>query len=353
MKNLFYGKKQYKKTVTILMIIVLVFGLGVCSVVLQRNSENKEIESTYKKANKFYKEKNYLSAIKNYKLVLSYKDSKNKLQKCYFDYSNYLLMNKEYKKALTYSKKCSSDDCTNLKNEINYQLALSLFDSNDTESVKILRKLNSYKDSQEYIKKYEFNHKYEETYQGVEYSSNFGTKRPNDSNFTIAKRKDSNRVEIYSCKKDYGCNLDNENIICNDDYSICSVNISDEFEKTTITYKFYDNSLLETSNSVYSDGSVLNYTVSSTKISDSTELFKSVKKSSPSTSGMVEQVKEPEIGMTKEEVENSTWGEPYHKNKSTYSWGTTEQWVYKVGRYGRKYIYFKNGIVSSISEEEK
>ena len=33
-------------------------------------------------------------------------------------------------------------------------------------------------------------------------------------------------------------------------------------------------------------------------------------------------------------------------NKDTYSWGTTEQWVYN----NKGYIYFKNGIVTSISE---
>ena len=54
---------------------------------------------------------------------------------------------------------------------------------------------------------------------------------------------------------------------------------------------------------------------------------------------------EPSIGMTAEQVENSTWGSPKKKNKDTYSWGTTEQWVYSKG-----YIYFRNGRVSSISE---
>lgn len=54
----------------------------------------------------------------------------------------------------------------------------------------------------------------------------------------------------------------------------------------------------------------------------------------------------PRIGMTADEVRNSTWGSPKEINKNTYSWGTTEQWVY----YGYKYIYFRNGVVSSISE---
>lgn len=54
----------------------------------------------------------------------------------------------------------------------------------------------------------------------------------------------------------------------------------------------------------------------------------------------------PKIGMTISEVKKSTWGEPDKINKDTYSWGVKEQWVYK----NRGYIYFENGIVTSISE---
>ena len=57
-------------------------------------------------------------------------------------------------------------------------------------------------------------------------------------------------------------------------------------------------------------------------------------------------IKEPTIGMTKTEVENSTWGKPKDINKTTTKYGTREQWVYK----GYKYIYFENGVVTSIQE---
>ncbi len=53
---------------------------------------------------------------------------------------------------------------------------------------------------------------------------------------------------------------------------------------------------------------------------------------------------DPKIGMTKEEIRNSKWGEPDKINKDEYAWGTSEQWVYR----NRGYIYFKNGIVTSI-----
>jgi hypothetical protein len=50
------------------------------------------------------------------------------------------------------------------------------------------------------------------------------------------------------------------------------------------------------------------------------------------------------IGMTTAQVLASRWGRPDHINRSTYSWGTREQWVYGSGNY----LYFRNGILESI-----
>lgn len=55
-------------------------------------------------------------------------------------------------------------------------------------------------------------------------------------------------------------------------------------------------------------------------------------------------LKQPSIGMTKSEAENSTWGMPNKINKTTTAYGTREQWVYGNG----KYLYFENGILTSI-----
>jgi len=55
---------------------------------------------------------------------------------------------------------------------------------------------------------------------------------------------------------------------------------------------------------------------------------------------------DPEIGMTVEQVEKSQWGKPKDINKTTTKYGVHEQWVY----YGRRYVYFEDGIVTSIQE---
>ena len=55
---------------------------------------------------------------------------------------------------------------------------------------------------------------------------------------------------------------------------------------------------------------------------------------------------EPSIGMTADEVKESTWGEPIKINKTTTEYGVDEQWVYD----DYKYIYLEDGIVTAIQE---
>lgn len=57
---------------------------------------------------------------------------------------------------------------------------------------------------------------------------------------------------------------------------------------------------------------------------------------------------EPKIGMTTDEVKASNWGNPQKINKTTYEWGTTEQWCYP----NNEYIYFEDGIVTAIQETD-
>ena len=55
---------------------------------------------------------------------------------------------------------------------------------------------------------------------------------------------------------------------------------------------------------------------------------------------------EPQIGMTAEEVRNSTWGEPQKINTTITANHTTEQWCYSNYRY----VYLEDGIVTSIQK---
>ncbi|WP_420954616.1 hypothetical protein [Bacillus haynesii] len=54
--------------------------------------------------------------------------------------------------------------------------------------------------------------------------------------------------------------------------------------------------------------------------------------------------KEVSIGMTTEEVLTEGWGRPIDINTTVTSNGKREQWVYK----GNKYLYFEDGVLTSI-----
>jgi hypothetical protein len=51
------------------------------------------------------------------------------------------------------------------------------------------------------------------------------------------------------------------------------------------------------------------------------------------------------IGMSKQDVLDSSWGKPERVNTTTNAYGVREQWVYRGGNY----LYFKDGVLESIS----
>lgn len=55
------------------------------------------------------------------------------------------------------------------------------------------------------------------------------------------------------------------------------------------------------------------------------------------------------IGMNKAAAIES-WGKPDDINKTTSSIGVQEQWVYKGKNYDNKYLYFENGVLTTIQE---
>ena len=55
---------------------------------------------------------------------------------------------------------------------------------------------------------------------------------------------------------------------------------------------------------------------------------------------------DPSLGMTTEELRNSSWGDPEDINSTTTIYGVSEQWCYS----GYRYVYLENGIVTAIQE---
>jgi len=54
------------------------------------------------------------------------------------------------------------------------------------------------------------------------------------------------------------------------------------------------------------------------------------------------------IGMTQDQAVQS-WGKPCDINRSVYSSGVHEQWVYCRGEFDRQYIYFEDGILTGMN----
>jgi hypothetical protein len=50
------------------------------------------------------------------------------------------------------------------------------------------------------------------------------------------------------------------------------------------------------------------------------------------------------VGMSQQDVLDSSWGRPESVNRTTTARGTREQWVYG----GRNYLYFENGVLTTI-----
>jgi hypothetical protein len=55
------------------------------------------------------------------------------------------------------------------------------------------------------------------------------------------------------------------------------------------------------------------------------------------------------IGMNAEQAK-AAWGKPYKINETTGTYGTHQQWV--MHEYGNTYLYFQNGILTSIQQSK-
>lgn len=71
--------------------------------------------------------------------------------------------------------------------------------------------------------------------------------------------------------------------------------------------------------------------------------YASLQKQQAAAEGASKRKRGVTIGMSKEDVLASNWGKPRKINRSTYAWGSSEQWVYDGG-----YLYFKDGVLESI-----
>lgn len=266
------------------------------------NVENLKY-TKYLRAKQSMSEKDYSSAIQGFNSVLDYKDSKELIE-----------------------------ECKNLEINDNYENALNLYQEYKFEESKTMfEKINgSYKEKDKYLQRID--------------------------KIQALQGKWSGTVQVTSkYVDDYSYNITHSWIIDGDK---CYNLYDDERTKNgyTLYYcsywvdvdMFYVYSSLENRNlhkpefSMSLKSNTIQYAVDSTatgtmvlnKISNETTLPKTT------------YIREPAIGMTQSEVRNSTWGSPQDINRTTTVYGVREQWCYS----GYRYIYFDDGIVTSIQD---
>ena len=347
-------KEESTKLNKILVIIIIIVAILIVifSVFLESDFYK------YKKGNKFFVQKDYNTALDYYSKIENYKDSKNYIGECYFNLITESISNKEYEKTSKYLDELKKyGEFSEHEYNSNVLLAQSYYkDGYYQKSLNILKEIDysSNKELQELYKlsiiglaKNEYkNGNFQKC---IDYFNEINVNdelKTNAENLLKFQGTYSNGYVISGWKlyvkyknfystyvKDFNLTYNNNKIEFTTQYNYFIITPYEIFFNYSTTIKNDSKYELE----LASEG--INF--------KSTDKSFFVKKISNSTEKPKENiVLEPKIGMTANEVENSTWGRPDKINKDTYSWGTTEQWVYGNGRY----IYFRNGKVSSISE---
>lgn len=268
--------------------------------------ENKyESGKTLKRNDKEYSEKDYLKE----KIIEQLQDTNSEEVKNSIDILNTTNYEKEKLNSifniLDIKEKC---------NEIIYQSAKIYENNNYKKSIELYQKIPGYKDSNDSIEKINKEHEIDGEWYGK--IGTYGYRWIINGDTCYYVYSSYNYKYTYDT---YSCKFENNILYIGN-------NITQLDEQNAMFKMKYENGKL-----IYKPNLsdiVLN------KESDNTQPKDIVA------------IKEPTIGMTKTEVENSTWGKPKDINKTTTKYGTREQWVYK----GYKYIYFENGVVTSIQE---
>lgn len=239
-----------------------------------------------------------------------------------YDKAKSLLEEKQYKEAVVILEELRNyKDSEKMLSEAYYQYALYEYQEGTLElAEKYFYKNMDYKESKRILENIEILKKLQGTY---------SLKENYDKGF-----KDMHKAIIKGSKLIFVFNI-------NSQIDTYERNI-EKIEKENTFYTFAEKCVIE-GDLLYEYGILSEEEKSPRiyiKLSDSTDVNAIYQ--TPSTSTL----KSPHIGMSKTQVEQSTWGKPKDINKTTTKYGVSEQWVYS----GNRYIYFDNGIVTAIQE---
>ena len=289
-----------------------------------KNSNEMINECKYQIAIGYDEKENYADALKVLEEISNYKDSAEKIDKIHYKWGKKSFDSSSYKNAIKHLSACNNiEDSESILKEAYYKFGMSLYEEGNFEEAATNLRKSENPDAQKYIEESEFLQKF----QGVWYI-NLGVLKSDQGVFYITfdgwkcteKRTYYFRSNLnYEYTYDYEIK-DNKIIVLREDRTW----ILSPYEN--YTFYFDDDNLIWVSTDFWISDKAEETTMRKVENGNSVEK------------------KHPSIGMTAEEVRNSTWGSPDDINKTVTAYGTTEQWV-----YGNKYIYFRDGVVTSIS----
>ena len=307
-------------------------------------SEEEVKEELYNQAINLFEKENYIEAWEIFSELKYYEDSSDKAKKSLFNlalqkyelkdyWSTLLLLDKLglYKGREEYIIQCLNIDGQNI-----YEKAKSFIGGNNNkDALSILRMINKNCSKTETPDLFENNMYYVSYAYDCEIKNGIWSSVSSDEKFIVI---DNDSVFIH---------LNTSNLLD----KVYKIVAYDEFKYNLIGER-------EGCGFVLDNGMILSVTDTNLIIFNqmgdiveevfSQEYIEGVKKLERYLDSIKkEEIKfEPSIGMTIEELEQSTWGKPYEINTRKYVWGTTQQWCYSDYRY----VYLEDGIVTAISE---
>lgn len=277
-----------------------------------KDSKQKVIECKYNIASEYLENKKYLESLNIFEEIKDYSDSSQKIIEATYLKAKEYYESKNYLNAIDYCKRVENySDTSKILTDSKYQYAIQKYEDGDFNvSVEYFNQVIDYRESKSYLSKIEFLKKLQGTYADEE-NIRLGIA---DMHTIVIKG-----AKLYTVYKiDTGTYVYNRTIV-SFDFKNKSF-ISGYRPYKIIGEKLYFND--DVSDKVF--------------IRQSTSTYIPEQYSKPT----------PRIGMTSSEIVNSTWGSPDKINKTTTTYGVSEQWVYGSG----KYIYLENGIVTAIQE---
>ena len=287
------------------------------------DSKEQVSECTYRKAHQLYKAKEYTEAIDLFNTINEYKDTAAQITECYYAAACEKFAEGRYQEALSdllqimkeknvselYQKIAEKDpQCV-------YSRAIELYDDGEfKQAADLFQDISTYADAQLYQERAVFMNKLQGTW-----------KREDFESFLVFKKWRITEINIYRLYRDE----------ISTSYYKC------RFEKKGNDYILYTT----TGGSDYKvEWNPIKNRVAETRFEDQSISYYAYYSKSTNPDDVTPEI--PRIGMSQAEVRKSLWGGPKKINKTTTAYGTREQWVYS----GNRYIYFENGIVTSIQE---